>query len=63
MEKKDVINLSIDSDKKTIGYFKENEKFIKERTNAKKISFSVGKSSNSGIVFTIKGIQIAVDFS
>jgi hypothetical protein len=41
---------------------KMNENFLKERVNARKIDFIEGEVTKYKNVFTIKDVQIAVDF-
>lgn len=63
--KKDFIELNIISDKNTIDRLIKQEKFIKERTNSKKIVISdkEGKKLENNAKFTIKDIAFEISFS
>lgn len=64
LQKGDLIELKVYSDKETNEMFRENAEFIKERTNSKKVDFIDGEIKESeGIVFTVKERQIKVFFS
>ncbi len=62
MKKGELVDLRIHSDNKIIGYLKKHMDFIKERTNSRKIDFTVGKEPGDAIVFTVKEKQITVEF-
>lgn len=57
LEKKDIIQLQIISEEKVLEMFKKQEKFIKERTNAKKVCFvtTAKEKFKKKTEFNIKG--------
>jgi isoleucyl-tRNA synthetase len=57
LEKKDVIQLQIISEEKVLEIFKKQEKFIRERTNAKKVAFvtTAKEKFKKKAEFNIKG--------
>jgi len=62
LQKGDLISLEIKSDEDGISLLKENEKFIKERTNSKKLSFVVDKNLGCENVLTIKEKRFSTHF-
>ena len=63
LKKGDLIDLTIFGEGEGISLLMENKKFIKERTNAKKLEFIDGKKPKDAVVFTIKEKSFGIKFS
>ena len=63
LKKGDLIELTIFGEEEGISLLNENEKFIKERTNSRKLKFVVDKIEKKENVLTIKEKRFSVNFS
>tara|TARA_Y100000034_G_scaffold127889_1_gene181512 strand:- start:2595 stop:5423 length:2829 start_codon:yes stop_codon:yes gene_type:complete len=63
LKKGDLVDLVISSNEEGISLLKENEKFIKERTNSKTLKFVDDKNQKGKNVLTIKEKRFGIKFS